>query len=267
MFSNKYFNPLHMESNRWNLKGKRAFVTGGTKGIGKAIVTEFLHLGAEVIFAARNQNEVNTVLRELNKQQLPVKAIAADVSNASGRALCQNIIDENWTGLDILVNNAGMNIRKKMTDYDEAEYDQIVSTNLSSAFYLSKSFYPLLKASGNSSIVNISSVSGLTHIRSGAVYGITKAALIQISRNLAAEWAVDKIRVNAIAPWYIETPLASSVLQNEQYMQEVVARTPMRRIGQPEEVAAAVAFLCMNASSYITGQCIAVDGGFSTYGF
>ncbi|MEO6000209.1 MAG: SDR family oxidoreductase [Chitinophagaceae bacterium] len=256
-----------MNPDIWKLKGKKAFVTGGTKGIGKAIVAQFLHLGADVIFVARNQEEVTGVLQEFKEQRLPVKAIAADVSNAAGRALCYSMIKETWNGLDILVNNAGMNIRKKMIMYDESEYNRIISTNLSSAFYLSQLFYPFLKASGNGSVVNISSVSGLTHIRSGAVYGITKAALIQLSRNLAAEWAVDKIRVNAVAPWYIKTPLASSVLQNEQYLQEVLARTPMHRIGQPEEVAAAVAFLCMQASSYITGQCLAIDGGFSTYGF
>ena len=96
---------------------------------------------------------------------------------------------------------------------------------------------------------------------------MTKAAMVQLTRNLAGEWASDHIRVNAIAPWYIETPLARQVLKDRKYLEEVLERTPMKRVGRPEEVAGAVAFLCMPVSGYITGQCIAVDGGFMIYGF
>lgn len=253
--------------NLWDLKGKKALITGGTKGIGKAIVSEFLHLGADVFIVARNQEHIDLAINEFSMQQFSVQALAADISKPQDRDKCFKTIEKLWNRLDILVNNAGMNIRKKVHEYNELDYHTILSTNLDSAFYLSQLFYPLLKASGNGSIVNVSSVAGLTHIRTGAVYGMTKAALIQLSRNLAAEWAADNIRVNAVAPWYIQTPLASSVLQNEHYLQEVLSRTPMKRIGKPEEVAAAIAFLCMPASSYISGQCLAIDGGFSTNGF
>ncbi len=169
--------------------------------------------------------------------------------------------------LDILVNNVGTNIRKKSVDFSDEEIDFILDTNLKSAFDLSRKLFPLLEKSGDACVVNISSVAGLTHLKTGAVYGMTKAAMLQMTKNLDCEWAEDNIRVNAVAPWYIETPLAKQVLKDTEYFNAVLARTPMKRVGKPEEVSAAVAFLCMPASSYITGQCLAVDGGFSVYGF
>ncbi len=252
---------------RWNLQNKKCLITGATKGIGQAIVQEFLSLGAEVFLVARNQEDLDKRLGELTDQGYTVAGLAADLSKAGDRERLAVVLEEKFGGLDILVNNVGTNIRKKTIDYTAEEYLTVFSTNLTSAFHLSQLFYPLLKKSEQGNIINISSVAGLAHLRTGSVYGMTKAALIQLSKNLAAEWAHDKIRVNAVAPWYIETPLAKTVLQNETYLKEVLDGTPMERIGQPEEVAAAVAFLCMPAAAYITGQCLAVDGGFSTYGF
>lgn len=254
-------------NNRWNLNNKLAMVTGGTKGIGRAIAKEFLELGAQVIIIARKQDELSYLINEWQLQQLPVTGIAADMSKAVDRLKVVEQINNNWGKLDILVNNVGTNIRKKTTEYSEKEYQLLLNTNLTSTFHLCQLLYPALKQSQQGNIIQISSVSGLKHLRTGAIYGMTKAAMIQLTKNLSVEWANDNIRVNAIAPWYIRTPLADAVLQNNVYLNEVLNRTPMGRIGEPEEVAAAAAFLCMPAASYITGQCLAVDGGFSVFGF
>ncbi|MGC9470486.1 MAG: SDR family oxidoreductase [Bacteroidales bacterium] len=255
-----------MLQNDWNLTGKKALITGATRGIGRAILDMFLELGAEVFPVARNPKDIRHLTQEL-AGQYTVEGMAADVTIPGERETLVSMLEEKWGRLDILVNNVGMNIRKKALEYSEQEIRQIMETNLYSAFSLARQAHQLMKKSGRASLVNISSVAGLTHIRTGVVYGMTKAAMVQMTRNLAVEWAAHGIRVNAVAPWYIDTPLARQVLKNLDYLQEVLNRTPMKRIGKPEEVATAVAFLCMPASSYITGQTLAVDGGFSIYGF
>ncbi|RDC62569.1 SDR family oxidoreductase [Adhaeribacter pallidiroseus] len=260
-------NQLESNTNRWRLSGQKAVVTGGTKGIGRAIAEEFLNLGAEVIIVARKQTELDTLLAEWHTQQLPASGYALDLSRSTDRLTLTEKVIEKWGRLDILVNNVGTNIRKKTVAYSEKEYQLLLDTNLTSAFHLSQLLYPLLKQSAQGNIIQISSVSGLNHLRTGAIYGMTKAAMIQLTKNLAVEWAPDNIRVNALAPWYIRTPLADAVLQNPDYLNSVLERTPMGRVGEPAEVAAAAAFLCMPAASYITGQCLAIDGGFSVYGF
>lgn len=254
-------------STRWNLKTKKALITGATKGIGKAIAEEFIDLGAQVFIVARNEQDVRQTIRDWKAKDFKAMGINADVTNPDDRKKIFDQIERQFGGLDILVNNAGTNIRKKTLEYSMEEYDFLVGTNMRAAFEMCRLAYPFLKKSGTAAIVNIVSVAGLTHLRTGSPYAMSKAAITQLTRNLAVEWAEEGIRVNAIAPWYIRTPLAESVLKNKDYLNDVLERTPMKRVGEPQEVAAATAFLCMPAASYITGQCIAVDGGFMVKGF
>ena len=256
-----------MNQSLWSLNGQRALVTGGTKGIGEAIVRQFLDLGASVFIIARDNDLLQQQLAEYRQQDHQVEGLAADVSQPGVAAQIVDAVKTVWDSVDILVNNAGTNIRKPTTEYSPADYEYIVNTNLRSAYELSQATYPLLKASGSGKLVFVSSVSGLSHTSSGSLYGMTKAALLQLTRNLAVEWAPDQIRVNAVAPWYINTPLATPVLTNPEKLAGILKRTPMNRIGEPEEVASVVSFLSMPASSYVTGQTIAVDGGLLAWAF
>ncbi|RSK37413.1 SDR family oxidoreductase [Hymenobacter metallilatus] len=252
---------------RWSLQGQVALVTGASKGIGAAVAAELLLLGATVVAVARTAPELEQQVAQWQAQGLAAHALAADVSTTAGRAHVLAEVSRRWPQLHVLVNNVGTNIRKPTVEYTPDEYRHLLATNLESAWELSRMVQPLLVAAGGGSIVNVSSVAGLTHVRTGAIYGMTKAALVQLTRNLAVEWAGLGIRVNCVAPWYIRTPLAAGVLQNDAYLQNVLSRTPLGRIGEPEEVGAAVAFLCLPAAAYITGQTLAVDGGFSVNGF
>ena len=251
----------------WSLVGQRALVTGGTKGIGEAIVRQFLDLGASVFIVARDNDLLQQQLTDYRRQGHTVDGVAADVSQPGEAVRIVEAVQATGKTLDILVNNAGTNIRKPTADYSGADYDHVLNTNLRSAYELSQASYPLLKASGNGKVIMVSSVSGLTHTSSGTLYGMTKAAMLQLTRNLAVEWAPDGIRVNAVAPWYITTPLASPVLNNPEKRAGILSRTPMNRIGDADEVASVVSFLSMPASGYVTGQTIAVDGGLMAWGY
>ncbi|WP_373513838.1 SDR family oxidoreductase [Persicitalea sp.] len=250
----------------WDLKGKKALITGGTKGIGEACAQLMAEAGAEVMVLARGEEDIESMSAEAAENGLSIVGKAFDMAEPQVAGRIIEHVQQTWGKLDILINNAGMNIRKATMAYADDEYDLIMQVNLRSVFELSRAAYPLLKAS-KGCIVNMSSVSALTHISSGSIYGMTKAALTQLTRNLAVEWAMDGIRVNCIAPWYIETPLIETVLADAEKLKGIIARTPMQRLGQPEEVAAAALFLSLPAASYITGQCLGVDGGFIINGY
>ncbi|XP_059660800.1 tropinone reductase homolog At2g29260, chloroplastic-like [Cornus florida] len=255
-------------ANRWSLHGMTALVTGGTRGIGYAIVEELAGLGARVHTCARNDAELSRCLQDWGNEGFGVTGSVCDVSARDQREKLIQTVSSEFNGkLNILINNVGTNIRKPMVEFTAQEFSTLLATNFESVFHMCQLAYPFLKASGAGSVVFTSSVSGFVSLKSMSVQGATKGAINQLTKNLACEWAKDNIRSNAVAPWYIRTSMVEQVLSNKEYLEEVYCRTPLRRLGDPTEVSSLVAFLCLPASSYITGQIICVDGGMSVNGF
>ncbi|KAE8729456.1 Tropinone reductase-like protein [Hibiscus syriacus] len=274
--------------------GMTALVTGGTRGIGHAIVEELAGLGAMVHTCSRNENELDMCLLEWKGLGFEVSDSVCDVSlRAQRESLMEKVSSLFDSKLNVFVTKmdhwfpyVGTNIRKPMVDFTD-EVSTLLTTNFESVFNLCQLAYPLLRASGLGSVVFTSSVSGFVSLKSMSLQGATKRAINQLTKNLACEWAKDSIRSNAVAPCrhysldldacflclILVTSLDclkltySAVLSNKEYLEEVYSRTPLRRLGDPTEVSSLVAFLCMPASSYITGQIICVDGGMSVNGF
>ena len=240
----------------WDLHGKRALVTGGTKGIGRAIAEELAQLGAHVTIVARTASDVAAAAAAIHGD-----GIVADVATERAK-----IVAAIAGPLHVLVHNTGTNVRKPLVHYDDATWERILATNLTSAILLSRDLHPRLREASGASVIHVGSVAGQLALPTGVAYAASKAGLAQAARTLALEWARDQIRVNTVAPWYTRTPLAQPVLDRPEVLAAIEARTPLGRIAEPREVAAAVAFLALPVASYITGQCLSVDGGMSIQG-
>ena len=252
-----------MPDNHWSLAGKVAVVTGGSKGIGLAAVSSLLGHGASVLSVARNDEVLKASVYAWQEKGLPVATVAADVSTEPGRETVLGEVANRYGKIDILVCNVGTNIRKTFVEYSAAEVSHILDTNLVASIELLRGAFPFLKASDGGSAILVGSIAGLSTVRTGVPYGASKAALNQVARGLAVEWAKNNIRVNLVAPGFIATPLTENLLKNEEFMTYLRSRIPMQRPGQAEEVANVITFLAAPASSYVTGQVFVVDGGVS----
>lgn len=256
---------------RWSLKGMTALVTGGTRGIGFAIVEELAGFGARVYTCSRNEKELNERIKEWEIKGFNVRGSVCDLSSQDDRQKLIGSVTSAFDGkLNILVNNAATVALRKYLDYSLEDYSFIMNTNLQSPYHLCLLAHPLLKASGNGNIVFISSVAGIVALPMLSVYSATKGAINQLTRNLACEWAKDNIRTNTVAPGGIRTTVGQDQSADpdvgEAYS-DMYSRIPISRIGEPNEVSSLVVFLCLPTASYINGQVICVDGGLTAKAF
>ena len=244
------------------MTGKVAVVTGASRGIGRAIAGRFAQAGATVIICGRKQETLAEVIAATDAAPGRMIPMVCHVGRAEDIRRMVESTNEQFGKIDILVNNAATNIAQEpCLQIDEAKFDKMVEINLKSAFRLIQAIAPGMCARGSGSIINIASISGLKPQFHGLLYSMTKAALIMMTKSYALELGPQGVRVNAIAPGLIQTVLSEYYWGNEERLNLQLRKQPIKHIGQPEEIAELALLMASDKSSYMTGQCVVVDGG------
>ena len=243
------------------LKDKIALVTGSAAGIGLATAQLFAAEGAHVYITDVAGDAAEKAAAELTAKGLKTSAMTVDVSRGQDVTALMRAIEQQHKKLDVVVNNAGINVRTDFRNMSDADWVRLREVNLDGMIRIARDAFPLLKASGRGSLINLASIMGHRGMRTLAAYGATKGAMSALTRGLAVEYAPFGIRVNALAPGFIETALTERVLRIEAFSKALLDRTPMRRFGTSEDVANAALFFASDESGYITGAELAIDGG------
>lgn len=246
----------------FNLAGKVALITGSTKGIGLAIATRMAEAGAKVVISSRNQDICDQIAAGINAKGGVATAIACNINYKDQLQRLVNATTERLGPIDILVCNAALNPHygSSQSIPDEA-FDKIMNANIGSAHRLCQMVLPEMAQKGGGAVIIVSSIAGLKGSTILGAYGISKAADMQMARNLAVEWGPKNIRVNCIAPGLIRTDFARALWENPETYAATISNYPLRRIGEPDEIAGAAIYLASDAGSFTTGQTLVVDGG------
>ncbi len=253
---------MSSSSELFALQGRVALVTGATGGLGRAIVEALAAHGAKVVASDLDADACRQAATQWRAAGLDVQDRAADVSDTGSLEGLTTGVRRDFPSLDILVHCAGVQgPAGPLCATTEADWARVMDINLRSALTLSKGLLPAMARSGGGSVVFLASIAGLRGNRAIGLYGLSKAALSQMARNLAVEWGPSGVRVNTIAPGLIRTPLSHGLMADPAFMERRMAMTPLRRVGDPVEVAGVAVMLASRAGAFITGQTLVVDGG------
>ncbi len=251
-------------SNQFNLTGKVAIVSGASKGIGKAIAVALAQQGAHVVVSSRKQDAVDEVAKEITNQGWKASAFACHMGDDEQvRHLAENTI-QTLGGVDIVVNNAAANpVFGPVENAGDDAFDKIMQVNVKGPLNLAKYCLESMKSRGGGSVINISSIEGITPGQGLGLYSVSKAALIQLTKVMAREWGQANIRANAICPGLVETKFSEALTSNEKIMKLVMMKQALPMVAQPEDIAGLALYLSSPASRFITGAVISADGGFT----
>jgi NAD(P)-dependent dehydrogenase (short-subunit alcohol dehydrogenase family) len=254
--------------NRFDLSGKASIVTGAGRGIGRSIALGYAEAGSNVVLCARTQSELEMVAEEVRAKGVDALVVPCDVSDgAQIRAVVDAAVDR-FGAIDVLVNNAGLTVKTPAEDYSLEDWNRIIQVNLTGVFLFAQCVGRQMIGQRRGRIINIGSVAARTAITDSVAYCASKAGVDMVTKVLAVEWAKHGVQVNAIGPAYIETPQVKAIADARAgFADNIARRTPMGRLGQPDEIVGAAIFLASDAASYVTGETVTVDGGWTAYGF